>query len=343
MTEAIQLVSAADSKFAPGLITALGSAVASASGRFHYHISVIDGGLTGEDWDKLESCLSRIGTLKGLHVSLARIPAAELSNPDMPMRRGSQLTYSRLSIPCFLKVPKLVYIDSDILCLRGIEDFWTNLGHNILVAARDPLGTISRDSFARGRLPSAKHGMPYFNAGIIGINSERWSMPENQRKIKALLPFADQFRYADQSLLNCAFHDEWHEIPDINNQVLSLRNCAGLDTVHPAANFHYVGGQKPWLTGGSSAYRHPANLLFDKAYEWISGEMAPGRSVNERSLANVRRKIMLYRFFLRARGREYAKIMETALQPEAIVDRLWEDWIARCEPKPGMGQQCEGV
>ena len=332
MTEVIQLVSAADSKFAPGLITALGSAVASASGRFNYHISVIDGGLTANDWARLESCLSRIGSIKGIQVSLARIPAAELSNADMPMRRGSQLTYSRLSIPCFLKVSKLVYIDSDVLCLRGIEDFWTNLGRSILVAARDPLGTIRRDSFVRRRLPMAKHGLPYFNAGIIGINCERWSLPDNLQKIQALLPFAAQFNYADQSLLNCAFHDEWQEIPSINNQVLSLQNCASLDEVDPAANFHYVGARKPWLTNSSSAYRHPANLLFDNVYEWISGEGALGRSIKEKSLVDVRRKMMLYRFFLRSRSREYAKILEFALQPEEVVDRLWTSWIARCGP-----------
>lgn len=339
MTEAIQLVSTADSKFAPGLITALGSAVASASGCFDYHISVIDGGLTGSDWAQLEACLSRIGSIKGIHVSLAQIPAAELLNSDMPMRRGSQLTYSRLSIPCFLKVPKLVYIDSDVLCLRGIEDFWTNLDHHILVAARDPLGTIRRDSFVRRRLPSVKHGLPYFNAGIIGINCERWSMPENQQKIKALLPLADQFKYADQSLLNCAFHDEWQEIPEINNQVLCLRNCANLEEVAPAANFHYVGGQKPWLTSSSSAYRHPANLLFDKVHEWISGEAAPGRFVKEQSLADARGKMMLYRFLLRSRSREYAKILESARQPEAVVDRLWTSWIARSGTASGTVQR----
>lgn len=339
MTEAIQLVSAADSKFAPGLITALGSAVASASGRFDYHISVIDGGLTKDDWDQLGSCLSRIALLKDIHVSLARIPASELLNSDMPMRRGSQLTYSRLSIPCFLKVPKLVYIDSDVLCLRGIEDFWTHSGHRILVAARDPLGTIGRDSFVRQRLPFAKRRLPYFNAGIIGINCERWSLPENQLKIKELLPLAAQFKYADQSLLNCAFHDEWQEIPGINNQVLCLRNCANLATVDPAANFHYVGGQKPWLTSSSSAYRHSANLLFDKVHEWISGEAALGRSVKERSLADARRKMLLYRFLLRSRSREYAKILGSALQPEAVVDRLWMSWIARYGLESGAVQR----
>lgn len=337
MTEEIQLVSAADSKFAPGLITALGSAVASASGRFNYHISVVDGGLTGDDWAKLELILSRIGSHKGIHVSLARIPAAELLKSAMPMRRGSNLTYSRLAIPCFLNLPKLVYIDSDVVCLRGIEEFWTNLDHRILVAARDPLETIGRDSFVRRRLPSVKHKLPYFNAGIIGINSERWRTPENQLKIQTLLPLGNQFKYADQSLLNCAFYDEWQEIPYLNNQVLCLQNCANLDTVHPAANFHYVGGQKPWLTSSSSASRHPANLLFDKAYEWISGEKPPERTVKERSMEKVRRRIMLYRFVHPSRGREYAKILESALQPEATVDRLWADWIARSGPESGMG------
>jgi lipopolysaccharide biosynthesis glycosyltransferase len=136
-------------------------------------------------------------------------------------------------------------------------------------------------------------------------------------------------------LLNAAFHDEWQEIPGINNQVLSLQNCAGLDAVDPAANFHYVGARKLWLTRSSSAYRHAANLLFDKTYEWISGETAPSRPVKERSFADARRKIILYRFFLRSRSREYAKILESARQPGAVVDRLWMSWIARCGLESG--------
>lgn len=328
----LQLVSAADSKFFPGLVTALGSAVACASGRFNYHISVIDGGLTENDWIQLDSCLSRMASHKGISVSLARIPAAELSISDMPTRRGSQLTYSRLSIPCHLKVPKLVYIDSDVLCLRGIEEFWTNLDHSILVAACDPLGTIGHDSFVRRRLPARTHKQPYFNAGIIGINCERWNLPENQQKIKALLPLADQFIYADQSLLNCIFHNDWREIPGSNNQVLTLGNCAGLDKCDPATNFHYVGAKKPWLASSSSAYRHAANLLFDKMFERICGFHPQKRTVDDRSLEKVRNKVRLYRIFLPSHSKEYGKIIESALRPEPIVDRLWMNWMAANEP-----------
>lgn len=327
MNQTIQLVSAADSKFAPGLITALGSAVASASGRFNYTISVIDGGLTDSDWEKLGSCLSRIGSSKGITVGLVRIPSSEIPVSDLPIRRGSNLTYARLLVPLFLDSPRLVYIDSDVLCLRGIEDFWENLDKGALVAARDPLKVLGRDSFIRGKLPPAKYRLPYFNAGIIGINSERWRTPKNREAIKSLLAHAHEFKYADQSLLNFVFYDDWYEIPDINNQVLTLEACANLDKVDMASNFHYVGGKKPWLSCCSAAYRHAANLLFDKTYGWITGTEPTRRTVNEVSLAQVRRKVLLYRFFHRARGREYAKVLESATRADRIVDRLWDNWI----------------
>lgn len=334
----IQLVSAADSKFAPGLLTALGSALASASGNFNYHISIVDGGLTSIDWSEIESCLSRSGIRKGIQVTVTRIPAAEIMHSDMPSRRGSQLTYSRLFIPGFFKVPKLIYVDSDVLCLRGIEDFWTILENHTLVATRDPLGTIRRDSFARHRLPITKHGLPYFNAGIIGINCERWGLAKNQHKIKALLPLAGQFKYADQSLLNCAFFDQWCEIPAINNQVLSLGNCAALRTVESATNLHFVGAKKPWLSCSSIAYRHSSNLLFDKAYEWISGIKSPERRVEEKSLKKLRKKILLYRWFRTSRSKQYADSLESALHPEEVINRLWESWITRCWHDAGVVQ-----
>ncbi len=333
MTEAIRLVCAANSKFALGLITALCSAVACASGNFNYYLSVVDGGLSTDDWTKLTVCLARISLLKGIQTRLERIPAAELNKSDTPTRRGSPLAYSRLSIPGYLKVPRLVYVDSDVLCLRGIEDFWTQMDHRVLVAARDPLATVGRDSFVRERLPTANHKLPYFNSGIIGINCERWNLPENQRKIAELLPLAGQFKYADQSLLNCAFFDEWREIPAINNQVLSLGNCAALDTVDPAANFHFVGSRKPWLSSSSSAYRHCANLLFDQSVEWISGVKPPQRIVEAQSMEKIRRKVGMYRFFFRSRGKEYVKILESTVHPEAVVDRLWGSWMTRCGQK----------
>jgi lipopolysaccharide biosynthesis glycosyltransferase len=331
MDEVIQLVSAADEKFAPGLITALASAVGSASGKFGYHVSVIDGGLLAQSWERLESCLQKIGKQREIPVSLERIAAASLMTSDLPMRRGSQLTYARLVIPHFLKASKLVYMDSDVLCLRGIEAFWTNLTECAVVATRDPLVSLGRDSFARKHLSREKRGLPYFNAGIIGINCERWRSQENHRKIREFLLLSDEFHYADQSLLNTVFHDDWKEIPDLNNQVLTLRNCANVGSVDPAVNFHHVGPRKPWLSRESSLYRYTSDLLFDRFYEWVSGVTPSERTVQERSMVKVRKKALWYRYFYPSRGREYAKILGSMNEAERHVDRLWLAWLARLD------------
>ena len=333
MGELIQLVSTADAKFAPGLMTALASALGSASGRFGYHISMVDGGLEDHSWKEIELCLERIAARQGIELRVDRIPAAQLLTADMPMRRGSQLTYTRLVIPHFLKVKKLVYMDSDVVCLRGIEEFWTNLGECAVVATRDPLGVLGRDSFARKHLPRGKRRLPYFNAGIIGINCERWKTEENQRKIHNFLLLSDQFPYADQSLLNSVFHDDWQEIPELNNQVLTLRNCANLCRVDPAVNFHHVGPHKPWLGHESSLYRYAADLLFDRVHEWAAGVERSARTVKARSVVKVRKKVAWYRFLHPSRGREYQEILSSLDTAEMMVDRLWLEWQAsHCPP-----------
>lgn len=322
---ALQLVSAADSKFFPGLMVALGSTLACASGDFDYAITVLDGGIASNDWEEMNRHLQRIGRERHINVRIRRIDATGALVAGMPSRRGSALTFARLAIPSIMDVPKVIYIDSDVVCLRGVEEFWIGLETGAcVVAARDPLGTLRRDPLTR-RLPRSKHKLPYFNAGVIGMNLICWRTPEIESQINRLLPQAASFRYVDQSLLNLVFHGRWLELPGACNYLLTLAACSELGCSNEPANFHYIGPRKPWLTSVSNFYRHAPNLLFDRIHDWIcNGQSSPPRTVSEDSMTHARRKSRLYRYFLPARSRKYAAALAVTGDADLIVDRLLE-------------------
>lgn len=322
---ALQLVSAADSKFFPGLVVALGSALACASGDLDYTITVLDGGISTDDWERMDSHLQRIGREKRIRVRLSRIDASGVLVAGMPSRRGSVLTFARLLIPEIMDARRVIYIDSDVVCLRGVEEFWSGLETGAaLSAARDPLGNLGRDPLTR-ELPKSKHKLPYFNAGIIGMNLECWSVPEIVSQITHLLPKAASFRYVDQSLLNLVFHDRWFEVPDACNRLLTLAECSRLAYATEPANYHYIGPRKPWLDSVSNFYRHAPNLLFDRVHQWVGdGRTGPPRTVCRKSIGAARRKSRLYRLFLPARSRQYSGALAVTENANTIIDRLLE-------------------
>lgn len=321
----LQLVSAADSKFFPGLMVALGSALACASGDLNYTITVLDGGIASNDWEEMNRHLQRIGRERHINVRIRRIDATGALVAGMPSRRGSVLTFARLAIPSIMDVPKVIYIDSDVVCLRGVEEFWIGLDTGApVVAVRDPLGTLRRDPFTR-QLPRSKHKLPYFNAGVIGMNLTCWRTPEIESQINSLLPEAASFRYVDQSLLNLVFHGQWFEVSSACNRLLTLAACNQLAHATEPANYHYIGPRKPWLISVSNFYRYAPDLLFDRIRQWIyGGYSGPPRTICQESMAIARRKSRLYRFFLPSRSRQYSGAIAVTEKADIIIDRLLE-------------------
>lgn len=323
----LHLVSTADARFFPGLLTALASALAAASGEFAYRVTVLDGGLLDEQYARLEKTLAGIAQRSSIALEVDRLIPRKETIDALPSRRGSTLTYARLAIPHLLPADRIVYLDSDVLCLRGVEAFWKALTPDTaLSAARDPLDEIGRDRTARQELPASLHAAPYFNAGVIGINLAFWRRPEVAAKIEALLGRAQGFRYVDQSLLNILFLGQWAEVDRLDNHVLTLRHCGEFPQLGERANFHYVGPHKPWLSRESLFYRHPLNHLFDLAWASLEGESSPRppRQIAAASLARARRKARLYRLFQPRRAAEYRRGIEAAQAAEPSARAYWD-------------------
>ncbi len=310
--DCMHLASASDERFFPGLHVALASAVLAASGRLDYTVHVVDGGITDAQWTILETNLRALGALRGIEVELRRIPATHPAFERFPIRRGSNLTCARLAIPHIIDASRVVYLDSDVVCLLGVEGFWEALEpQTALVAVLDPLRRVGRDCTLRDRLPHRMHDQPYFNAGIIGINVALCRANGSLEAIDRLIGEASEFKYVDQTLLNLVFLGAWSRLPDVYNLVLTLENSACIMERPCAANLHYVGSGKPWLSRQSSFYRFAPDTIFDFVTKLLGTDNSceEPRTINPHRLAQAQRKAMIYGFLLPRRGQLYRRAL----------------------------------
>jgi lipopolysaccharide biosynthesis glycosyltransferase len=96
---------------------------------------------------------------------------------------------------------------------------------------------------------------PYFNSGVMGINLRKW---RETNAMSACLTVMDRypgmFKAADQSVLNCAFPDDFLGVGDDINFPL-YPNTPRLASL-PAKVVHFVGSPKPWDLGGGMHKNH---------------------------------------------------------------------------------------
>lgn len=304
--EKITLISTADSKFYPGLLVALYTALENASGNYDYDVIVLDGGLKKTEIEEMAVLLSALAQRKKISLELLNRPFTLEELKILPVRRGSPLTNARLLVPkLFPELDKAVYLDSDVLCERGIEEFYQNIDDSSAVSAcLDPYQKLHSDRTVKTRITPAEYQWPYYNAGVIGMNLAIWR--EHFHDILDLLSRENEWKHADQSLLNFLFRGRWRQVEPLANICLTLRNCSEAVFLQSHANIHFIGPRKPWMSHESNFHRLTADLLFDKAWQRISTEGMPKkRTVNASSLSSAKRKLFWYQFFQPGRAKLY--------------------------------------
>jgi lipopolysaccharide biosynthesis glycosyltransferase len=148
----------------------------------------------------------------------------------------------RLLSPELLSVPKVIYLDCDIVVNLDIADLWAvSMGNFSLAAARDQgIPYFSRNETLRRRIMRYA-SEEYFNSGVLLMNlqriREKYDLAQDACNI--FERYAHVISYADQDCLNILFAKDvlfvderfnrvlWHD-SDIDNSIL-----------------HFV-GTKPW-------------------------------------------------------------------------------------------------
>jgi lipopolysaccharide biosynthesis glycosyltransferase len=175
-------------------------------------------------------------------------------------------TYYRLFVPELLadQADRLIYLDSDMIVRSPIQELLNfDLGGSVLAAVP---GFRARDNQAHAQRLGHGVDCPYFNAGIMIIDPQRWKRADLTRRCLAFQQtHPERIRYADQDMLNYCLAGDWKSLPFEWNVMVdsfwpvveSDLDGATLEQITKACSnpriVHFNGQFKPW----HFTYRHP--------------------------------------------------------------------------------------
>jgi lipopolysaccharide biosynthesis glycosyltransferase len=187
-----------------------------------------------------------------------------LANAGLPVRgRARPIMYARLLAPALLAddCPRVLYLDADMIALRPLEELWaTELGTRLCACAQDlavptvASGNAIRDHARLGLDP----GAPYFNAGVMLIDSAKWRAAGiGERALAYLAEHVTAVNLFDQEALNVAIAGRWLRTSFAWNLIASVagRPFLAVDagerddyeaSLRDPGIVHYAGTLKPW-------------------------------------------------------------------------------------------------
>ena len=152
----------------------------------------------------------------------------------------------RLIAPIILKnaTDKLLYVDSDTLCINSLSDInHIDLKEIIVAAVADEL-YMQQTQCAKYNVV---HGT-YFNSGVMLINIPLWCEEEITDKTLRLLNSGEKYQYPDQDVLNICVGQKRLILSRKFNNLLALSINGNDDANVPNGTIfiHYITKNKPW-------------------------------------------------------------------------------------------------
>src|SRR6266487_5134921 len=256
--EPIVLALASNERYFPGLYCAVASALSHLNATREVHLKVLDGGISQTSRDTFSKLIDRVRgvvRLEFVTVNPSVFGKATLGPGE------SHMTYCRILLPHLLDVPRLIYLDCDVLVFRDLAQlFDLELAPGKVLAAPRDSETLSLadDSPTIADAINLPREGAYFNCGVMLMNldalREQHFFP---RSIEFLNSWSGKYRFWDQSAINFLLHGQIDELPEYWNRAswrFDAQQNNDLDCV-----LHYT-TSAPWL-GGT---RGPAQALFKR-------------------------------------------------------------------------------
>jgi len=258
LMESVVIALASNERYFPGLYCALASALSHLDAAREMDLKVLDSGILQTSRDTLLRLVDRVGK----PVRLEFVPVDESLFRDATLGPAeSHMTYCRTLLPRLLDVPRLIYLDCDLLVFRDLSElFDSELSPGKILAAVPDSETLtlsddSRTVASAMNLPAIGR---YFNAGVMLLNlNELRKQNFTEKSLEFFENWNGHYRFHDQSAFNFLLHGRIAELPEHWNRAswrFDEQNHNDLDCV-----LHYT-SSAPWL-GGTLG---PARVLFER-------------------------------------------------------------------------------
>lgn len=258
----IHIVTGADEGFAPGLLVAVASALASLLPERPATVHILDGGLTSTTIRRLEKLAGRIH--KGSRLVFHAVQEEKFAGFKAGIR-NSRMYYARLGIGSLVSADKAIYLDADVVVLGGLARLW-ELGMDgkmILAAADRKIRHLREDC----PWPLSDPEAPYFNTGVMLMDLRSWREEGAESHAMKLAGEAgEKCQWYDQTVLNYMLRDRIGKLPpEWNWQREAVPGDRDIFAIH------FTTGKKPWL------YRGPdvRFRIWRAYYEFAAGSSLP--------------------------------------------------------------------
>ena len=259
--EPVVLALTSDEGYFPGLYCAVASALSAVEPARKVEVKVLDGGLSQASRDTLASLVERIGKRAGLDFVKADPSIFDKATLGPGQ---SHMAYCRILLPHLVGVPRLIYLDCDVLVFRDLSQLFDfELSPGKLVAAVPDSETLSLadDSLAVARAMKLPPEGSYFNSGVMLMDLDGLRKQDFfQRALEFLNGWTRHYRFWDQSAINFLLHGQIDTLPEYWNRA-SWRFNAQQDN-DLGCVLHYT-TSAPWLGGAWT----PSQVLFERFAE----------------------------------------------------------------------------
>src|SRR5207249_79140 len=183
------------------------------------NLKVLDGGLSRPSTETLSRLVDRVGG--PVRLEFVTVHPSVFSKATLGPAQ-SHMTYCRTLLPHLLDVPRLIYLDCDVLVFRDLSELF-DLEFSpgkILAAVPDSetltLGDDSRTVAGAMSLPALRR---YFNVGVMLLNlGELTKQNFTERSLEFLKNWRGHYQFCEQSAINFLLHEQIHELPECWNR-----------------------------------------------------------------------------------------------------------------------------
>ncbi|PTY05184.1 hypothetical protein DB347_17095 [Opitutaceae bacterium EW11] len=155
-----------------------------------------------------------------------------------------ETTYDRFLLGEALpEVSRVLYLDSDLLVRCDISELWRlALASGMLIqACEDPHPAVTPELMPMHAAQGIALGTTYYNAGVLGIDLEKWRSSAVLPELIAFLKrYSGEIPFADQGTLNACLGQRVDRLPDVYNRF-------SLVATEDARIVHFCTFRKPFV------------------------------------------------------------------------------------------------
>ena len=255
----LNIALASNEPFFPGLWGTTISLLASMPSAGNLTLHVFDFGLSDQSWNTLEKAVLSHPHPPKLNRLTLKSFSSVFENLKAP-NGTSKAFYTRLFFAELFEFDRLIYLDSDLLVFKNLNqlsdvDIANSAGAAVLNEDGPTLDfDIEIEECERLQLNPKSN---YFNSGVMWMNLEYWRANKLTQKCVDYLNSDEPIRFHDQTTINVVMNDQIKLLDSSWNRI--VKRCDPDELVTPDSVLHYT-EEKPWFT----RQRTPASELFKK-------------------------------------------------------------------------------